>query len=41
MGDYLIAGICVSRRAILLTRNRKHFDRIDELSLALTSREDL
>lgn len=41
MGDYLIAGICVSRRAILLTRNRQHFERIGELSLATTSREDL
>jgi predicted nucleic acid-binding protein len=33
MGDYLIAGICLSRAAPLLTRNRKHFERIAELSL--------
>lgn len=34
MGDYLIAGICVSRSASLLTRNRKHFQRIGALTLA-------
>jgi predicted nucleic acid-binding protein len=33
MGDYLIAGICVSRAATLLTRNRKHFERIPGLLL--------
>jgi tRNA(fMet)-specific endonuclease VapC len=33
MGDYLIAGICLSRAASLLTRNRKHFERIAGLSL--------
>lgn len=41
MADYLIAGICISRRAILLTRNRKHFERIDGLALASHSLEDL
>ena len=33
MGDYLIAGICLSREAALLTRNRKHFGRIPNLIL--------
>ena len=34
MADYLIAGLCVSRSASLLTRNRKHFERIESLRLA-------
>ena len=34
LADYLIAGICVSRSAALLTRNRKHFQRIPALVLA-------
>jgi len=34
MGDFLIAGICISRGAALLTRNRKHFARIPDLVLA-------
>lgn len=33
MADYLIAGICVSRSASLLTRNRRHFDRVPGLSV--------
>ncbi len=33
MADYLIAGICLSRNAILLTRNRRHFQRIPGLHL--------
>lgn len=33
LGDYLIAGICMSRAASLLTRNRKHFERIAGLNL--------
>ncbi len=32
--DTLIAGICLSRSAILLTRNRKHFARVPNLSLS-------
>lgn len=28
MGDLLIAGICLDRAAVLLTRNRSHFDRV-------------
>lgn len=34
MADYLIAGICVSRSAILLTRNRSHFERVPGLTLS-------
>lgn len=33
MGDSLIAGIALSRRLPLLTRNRKHFERVPHLSL--------
>ena len=33
MADSLIAGICVERDAILLTRNRRHFEGIHRLSL--------
>ncbi|MBX7196437.1 MAG: type II toxin-antitoxin system VapC family toxin [Sandaracinaceae bacterium] len=35
--DTLIAGICRSRNAILLTRNRAHFERVRGLSLATLS----
>ncbi len=31
--DYLIAGICLSRSAVLLTRNRNHFERVGGLRL--------
>lgn len=33
MGDYLIAGICLARSAVLLTRNVAHFSRIADLRL--------
>jgi predicted nucleic acid-binding protein len=33
MGDSLIAGIVLVHRRILLTRNRRHFERVPELSL--------
>jgi tRNA(fMet)-specific endonuclease VapC len=33
MADYLIAGICLSRSAALLTRNRAHFERVPGLVL--------
>jgi tRNA(fMet)-specific endonuclease VapC len=35
MGDSLIAGIVRSRHAVLLTRNRRHFDRVEGLELSL------
>ena len=34
MADYLIAGVCLSRSAALLTRNRGHFERVPGLVLA-------
>lgn len=34
MADCLIAGTCLAREAMLLTRNRKHFERVPGLSLA-------
>lgn len=33
MADYLIAGICVCQNALLLTRNREHFERVPGLAL--------
>lgn len=32
--DYLVAGVCISRSLGLLTRNRKHFERVPGLLLA-------
>ena len=32
--DYLIAGICLSRSALLLTRNRQHFECVPGLALS-------
>lgn len=34
MADYLIAGVAISRSWPLLTRNRKHFERVPDLRLA-------
>lgn len=36
--DTLIAGICRAHRAMLLTRNRAHFSRVRDLSLATLER---
>lgn len=33
MADYMIAATCLARDAILLTRNSKHFERVDGLRL--------
>ena len=33
MADYLIAGVCLTRGATLLTRNRAHFERVPDLRL--------
>jgi len=41
MADSLIAGIVLTHDAILLTRNRKHFERVEGLKLAsLPSQSD-
>ena len=37
MADALIAGICIESQAILLTRNRKHFESIPRLTLGASS----
>ena len=37
MADALIAGICVEHGAILLTRNRRHFEGIERLALGTLS----
>ncbi len=37
MADYLIAGICLERSAILLTRNRDRFERIPGLAIGTLS----
>jgi tRNA(fMet)-specific endonuclease VapC len=34
LADYLIAGICLSRSSPLMTRNRRHFDRLPGLRFA-------
>ena len=33
MADYLIAGVCLERSAILLSRNQDHFKRVPNLTL--------
>lgn len=33
MADYMIAATCIASDGILLTRNRKHFERIEGLKL--------
>ena len=40
MADYLIAGICLSRNAMLLTRNKAHFQRVPGLHLARLPESD-
>ncbi len=37
MADSLIAGIVVERGGRLLTRNRRHFERVEDLRLVLAS----
>lgn len=34
MADSLIAGICLEREGILVTRNKKHFERVPGLKLS-------
>ena len=35
MGDIMIAGICIINNITLLTRNKKHFERVTNLGLKL------
>ena len=37
MADYLIAGVCLAHSAVLLTRNRGHFERVPGLTLGLVA----
>ena len=34
MADYMIAAVCIAADGVLLTRNRKHFERVDGLRLS-------
>jgi predicted nucleic acid-binding protein len=34
MADYMIAATCIATDGVLLTRNRKHFERIKGLKLS-------
>ena len=34
MADYMIAAVCIAHRGVLLTRNRKHFERIKTIELS-------
>src|SRR5713226_4695014 len=33
MADYLIAAVCIANDGVLITRNRKHFERIKDLKI--------
>jgi tRNA(fMet)-specific endonuclease VapC len=33
MADYMIAAVCIATDSVLLTRNRKHFERVRDLRL--------
>ena len=37
MADYLIEGICLARDAVLLTRSRKHFEKVPGLALGFVT----
>jgi tRNA(fMet)-specific endonuclease VapC len=34
MADYMIAAVCIGADGVLVTRNRKHFERIERLKLS-------
>jgi tRNA(fMet)-specific endonuclease VapC len=34
MADYMIAAVCIANDGVLLTRNRKHFERVEGLRLS-------
>jgi tRNA(fMet)-specific endonuclease VapC len=35
MADYMIAAVCIANDGVLLTRNRKHFERVEGLKLSV------
>ncbi len=37
MADYMIAAVCVANGGVLLTRNRKHFERVAGLKLSVAA----
>lgn len=37
MADYMIAAACVANGGVLLTRNRKHFERVAGLTLSVAA----
>lgn len=37
MADYMIAAVCVGNGGVLLTRNRKHFERVAGLKLSVAA----
>ncbi len=37
MADYMIAAVCVANDGVLLTRNRKHFERVAGLKLSVAA----
>jgi tRNA(fMet)-specific endonuclease VapC len=34
MADYMVAAVCIANDGVLLTRNRKHFERVEGLKLS-------
>ena len=40
MADYMIAAVCIATDSVLLTRNRKHFERVKDLKLSSKSDKD-
>ncbi len=34
MADYMIAAVCIATNSVLVTRNRKHFERVQDLKLS-------
>jgi predicted nucleic acid-binding protein len=34
MADYLVAGVCLAHRGVLLTRNLDHFARVPDLTIS-------
>lgn len=40
MADYMIAAVCIATDSVLLTRNRKHFERVKDLKLSAPNAPD-